>query len=182
MTMAKTKSNKMKTEALAVPKTQAEAEQLLGRIGKLQRQVAFVEVEMNEELAKVKGRFEGVAQPKLAEIDRSFQALHAWAEANKTTLLKGKAKTVKLATGEISWRSTPPAVMLKNVAGVIAQLKDKGLLDFLRIKVEVNKEAILAEPAKAAGIKGLKIESREEFVAKPFESEIERAEPCKAAA
>lgn len=62
---------------------------------------------------------------------------------------------------------------------VIAALKDAGLNDLVRVKEEINKDLILAEPARVAGIKGVRIESREEFVAKPFESQIERAEPVK---
>ena len=42
------------------------------------------------------------------------------------------------------------------------------------------KDLILAEPEAVDHIKGISITQKEEFVAKPFESEIERAEPAKA--
>lgn len=177
---------RMKTKAapIAIPRDQAQAEQLLGDIGHLQRQVARIEHNMNDALASVKDKFEKAAQPLNDQIETKFQALHIWAEANREDLLKGRSKTAKLSTGEIQWRTTPPAVKIpkKITEAVIANLKTIGLGDLVRTKEEINKEAILADPKRVDGVRGITIDQHEEFVAKPFESEIEKAEPVKTAA
>ena len=176
--MAKTK----KTQALvvAVPKTQAEAEQLLGDIGRMQRVVSGIELRMNDQLSEIKTAHEQEAQPYNAEIDAAFAALHAWAEAHREELLRAGGKTAHLATGDLSWRRTPPSVRVTKPDVVVEALKRLGLGDFVRTKEEVNKEAVLADPSAVKAVKGITVTQREEFVARPFESEIEKAEPAKA--
>lgn len=176
------KSTRIKTDSIAAPASQAEAEKLLAEIGGLQREVMRVEHAMNDELAAIKDRHEKLAQPLNAEIDAKFSALHIWAEANRQELLKGKSKTAKLATGELLWRTTPPSVRISGGEVVLERLKQLGMNDLIRTKEEINKEAVLADPARVEGVKGITITQREEFVAKPFESQIERAEPVKKAA
>ena len=43
----------------------------------------------------------------------------------------------------------------------------------IRVKEEVNKDAILAEPETVANIKGISITQREEFIVIPFETALE---------
>lgn len=175
-------ATRIKTQAIEAPVTQQDAEALLAEIGRLQREVARVEHAMNDELTAIKDRHEKAAQPLNAEIEAKFSALHVWAEAHKPDLLKGKLKTVKLATGELMWRTTPPSVRIQGQDVVLERLKQMGMADLIRTKEEINKEAILAAPERVEGVKGITISQREEFVAKPFESQIERAEPVKKAA
>lgn len=175
-------TKRIKTETLPVPATQAEAEQLLQDIGDLQREVGRLEADMNDQLSRVKQGYEDQAKPLNQQIEAKFAALHAWAEAHRGELLAKGGKTAKLATGEVSWRTTPPSVSLRQPGVVIETLKRLGLGRFVRAKEEVNKEAILSEPDAVKGVAGITIGQKEEFVAKPFSSEIERAEPAKAVA
>jgi len=173
---------RMKTVAVAVPASQAEAEQALADIGRLQRQVVKTEAEMNDVLLGIRDKFEKLAQPLNEQIEAKFQSLHIWAEAHRGELLKGKLKTVRLSTGELLWRNTPPAVKFKKgikADAVVAMLEAAKLYDLVRTVKEVNKEAVLADPKRVEKIAAIEIKSREEFVAKPFESQIERAEPVK---
>jgi phage host-nuclease inhibitor protein Gam len=176
MSPATATKQRKKTAALPVPKTAEEAELLLADIGRAQRQVSTIENRMNDRLAKIKQEFEEQAKPLNDEIEEKFAALHAWAESNKENLLKGKAKTAKLATGELSWRTTPPSVSIRNQKVVLEILKQRGLNALIRSKDEVNKEAILADPSQVKDIKQIVVKQREEFVAKPYESAIEKVE------
>ncbi len=176
------KRNRIKTDTLAVPATQDEAEIILQEIGDLQREVSRIEAAMNDELSVIKGRYEELAKPVNSAIETKFTALHAWAEAHRGELLAKGGKTAKLATGDVAWRTTPPSVTVRQPAVVIETLKRLGLKRFVRTKEEVNKEAILSEPEAVKGVAGITISQKEEFVAKPFSSEIERAEPAKAVA
>lgn len=170
------KTNRIKTNAVPTPKSRQEAEALLLRIGNLQQDVKRIEADMNEELAEVKAAYEEQAAPRKEEIYAKFQALHTWCEANRESLLKGKGKTAKLTTGEVSWRTTPPRVTLRGQAAVIDVLKANGFGDLIRSKEEINKEAILLDPSRVEHLKGITVTQREEFVAKPFESQIEAVE------
>lgn len=173
------KTSRIKTDAIAVPADRAGAEKLLAEIGRLQRQHARIEADMNDRLAAVKEEHEAHASQVNEEIEQKFIALHTWAEGNKKTLLKGKAKSARLATGILSWRMTPPAVRISKAKDVIDRLHAKGLGFLIRLKEEINKDAILADPEQVKGVKGITITQREEFAIKPFESQIERAEPVR---
>jgi len=173
------KKKRIKAPAITAPGTKDEASTLLGEIGDLQRDLVMTETEMNDRLSKIKKTYEDEAALLNERINEKFEALHVWAEANKTILLKGKAKTARLSTGEISWRSTPPSVRVTKVEAVIKKLKAAGLFDLVRTKEEVNKEAVLEEPQRVKGITGITVSNKEEFVAKPFESLIEKAKPVK---
>ena len=166
----------LKTDAMTVPTTQAEAEVVLAEIGHLQRQAAILEAEMNDRLIELKDRYTKQVQLLNGQIETKFHALHAWAEANRSRLLKEGLKTLKLSTGELNWRLTPHSVHITNAVKVLDTLKRLGLTHFIRTREEINKEAILAEPAKVEGVAGIAVSQHEEFVAKPFESQVERAE------
>lgn len=171
------KSAKKKSIALTtpVPTTTPEAEALLFTIGEAQRQVAAIEVRMNEVLATARADFEAEAQPINTQIEQDFAALHVWAEAHKEALLIGKLKTARLATGEVSWRTSPPSVRVTKVDDVIKRLRALALDRFVRTKEEIDKEAVLREPDAVEAIKGIEISQKEEFVAKPHQSTIEKA-------
>ena len=58
------------------------------------------------------------------------------------------------------------------VEAVLDQLRRLGLKRFIRQKEEVNKEAVLADPAAVAQVTGLTINRGEDFVISPFETEL----------
>ena len=115
-----------------------------------------------------------IVASEIERADRMIADIIAFARPLET-------KPAKLSTGELLWRTTPPSVSLpKKQDAVIQALIRADLGHLIRTKQEVNKEAILDDTDAVKGIAGIKIKRREEFVAKPFESQIERAEPVKA--
>jgi phage host-nuclease inhibitor protein Gam len=104
------------------------------------------------------------AQVSADQIELLFNAVHKFATDNRTELTTDGSKTIKLPAGNLSWRFTPPAVMLEGVDEIIKRIKRmRGGKKFLHIKVTVNKEALLANPKKARKIPGVTIDNREEF-------------------
>ena len=100
--------------------------------------------------------------------------MRIWCEANRELLTQGgKVKYANLASGEIKWRMTPPKVVVRALENVLDFLKQRGLHHLIRTKEEVNKEAIAAEPEAVEGVKGITITQREDFVIRPFETELE---------
>jgi phage host-nuclease inhibitor protein Gam len=147
---------------------------MLLQLGSIHREIDALETGMNNHLARQKARFEERARPLKDAARDVFAAIQLWAEANREQLLEPGSKTVRLATGELSWRTTPPAVTVVGSAAVIERLSEAGLDRFIRRKAEVNHKAILDEPDAVAGIEGIEINQREVFEAKPFDARIER--------
>ena len=101
------------------------------------------------------------------------KAIQAWCESHRDELTKnGKQKTGYFNTGEVQWRQSPPSVRVMKADQVIENLKLLGLVQFIRTKEEINKDAILLDPATASTVSGITIKAgMEEFNVKPFEQE-----------
>lgn len=156
-----------------VPRSRDGVGAQIAAIGELQRERTRLETRMNDELASVKARYEADVGPVNAAIKDLSEGVQTWCEAHREELLDGRRKFCRFATGQVQWRMGPPKVKLARVKELIARLQADGPRRFLRTKVEVNKEAMLAEPALAAGIRGVSIVQDEDFVITPFETKLE---------
>lgn len=157
-----------------VPQSVAEVNEAIVEIGQRQRDRDRIEADMNADLAAIRKRYEDKARPHAERIKDLAGGVQTYCEAHRDELTRGgKTKTAKLASGEVSWRMRPPSVAVRGMASVVDALKKLKLDRFLRVKTEVDKEAILADPDAVDAIKGISISQREDFVIKPFSTELE---------
>lgn len=170
-----TKKTRIKTDAATTTfATREEVNAAIAEIGAAQRQRDALAAARNDELAAVRARYEEQAAAHAAVIKELGKGVQIWAEAHRGELTRdGRTKTVKLAAGEFSWRTRPPRVAVRGEGIVIEALKRLGLDRFLRTKVEIDKTAILADPDGVQDVKGISITQGEDFVIKPFETELE---------
>ena len=165
-----------KKVVIAVPKSLDEAAQFLAQIGEEQRATDTIRLDLNTTVDKLKTQAMADDEPHQKKISELVEGLFAYAEAHRDDLTDdGKRKEVKVPTGIFGWRMTPPAVSLRDVKSILESLKSLRLKRFIRIKEEVNKDAMLKEPDLAKTVKGVSISQREEFIAKPAELEVEIA-------
>jgi len=169
-------SKKTKIKAMSVPAAQSrdEAQTMVARIGAISRELARQEADLGDELARVKADAETRALPLKTELKDLQEAVQTWAEANRAELTReGRTKTVELTTGKVSWRNRPPKVSLRNVDALVSYLVEKLDSRFLRIKREIDKEAMLADAGTAAKLPGVTIKSAgEEFIVEPFNAQL----------
>lgn len=173
--MVTAKKPRIKTTASTVPVPQARegVADYIREIGERQRKLTRLEADMNDEIARVKERFEAQAEPHRQRIAALQAGAQIWCEANRDQLTQGgKVKTAAFTTGEIQWRTRPPSVRITGAESVLDLLRRLGLTRFIRMKEEVNKEAILNEPAAVAHVAGISISQGEDFVVVPFEAEL----------
>lgn len=169
-------SRKVKAPAspVLIAQSREEAARMIEKIGRHQRERERLETDMNEALARIKAHYERLARPHGEAIANLGKGVQGWCEANRLALTQGgKVKTAQLATGEVRWRMTPPAVRLRGVEEILAALKEKKLDRFIRTSEEVNKQAILDDQQAVAEIAGITIGQHEEFVIVPFETKLE---------
>jgi phage host-nuclease inhibitor protein Gam len=160
--------------AVAVPQSRDDVAADIRTLGDKQRDLLRLETRLNDKIARLTNLVAPQAEELKAEIKSLQGGVQTWCEANREELTKGgKTKTANLTTGEIRWRSRPPSVGIRKVEDVIASLKRLNLSQFLREKVEVNKEAILAKPDDVKGIAGITIKQGvEDFEIIPFEQTV----------
>ena len=170
-----TKVTRIKTQAaqVPIPQSREQAVEAIAEIGRRQRERERIQAAMNDELAGIKARYEEEARPHNEAIVALKEGVHVWCEANRAALTSNKVKSANLASGDVGWRTSPPKVKITGVAAVIELIKSLKLMQFIRSKEEINKEAMLAEPDVAQSIKGVEIVQAEEFWIKPYETELE---------
>lgn len=169
------KKTKIDASTVPVPQDDGEAESHMAEIGTRQRQIERIDTEMNEEIAKIRAKHEKKAKGHADRIAALVYGLEIWAATNRKRLTHNeKTKTVTLPSGLIKWRMTPDKVNLRGIDDVVIPALKKAKLDrFIRLKEEVNKEAILADPDAVKDIKGISITKVEEFVVEPHKVELE---------
>lgn len=172
--MAKTVRIKQEAPVYPVPQTRDQVVEAIAEIGRRQRERSRIQAAMNDELAALKQRYEQEAAPHASVITDLASGVQTWCEAHRDELTQaGKTKTANLASGEIRWRVRPPSVAVRSLETVLQALRDLRLSRFIRVKEELNKEAVLAEPEAVKHVKGITVTQKEDFVIVPFETELE---------
>jgi phage host-nuclease inhibitor protein Gam len=168
----------MATKRLArnyvVPQNREECDGMIKDLGIVRRDILRLEADMNDRLAAVKDEFEKKAQPLKEKAEELFSGIETWSEANRATLTSNnKVKFAEFGNGVIRWRLRPARVVIRSVDTVIESLKELGLTRFVRVKEEVNKDAILDDADAVRAVKGISIGSAgEDFAVEPFEKEL----------
>jgi len=169
-----TRKTEIKRPIISVPQNLDEAAKFLSFIGQEQRKIESIQTALNEEIEELKNKTITKSKPYQEKISQLVEGLFAFAQSHRDELTdKDKRKTVDLTVGWFGWRMTPPAVSIRNIKSVLKRIKELGLKQFIRIKEEPNKEAMLREPEKAKMVKGISIKQHEEFVVKPTELKVE---------
>lgn len=167
-------ATKLKRPTLAaVPQSKTDCAAAIRALGDLQRAFERERAAMNDQIATITQAFQPILAQHQERMDALQAGIQAWCEAHRTDLCgEGDklGKTANLVTGEVAWRQRPPSVSIRGADIVIDTLLRMGLGRYVRIKNEINKEAMLAEPDAVRGIAGISIVTGvEDFSVTPFE-------------
>ena len=156
------------------PQTTEECAAMINTIGILQRDIIRYETEMNDEIACITNNYKGKFVLLKKQLEGLQNGVQLFCESKRAELTQnGKTKTANFVTGSVQWRQRPLSVSVRGVDTVINSLKERGLHRFLRIKEEINKDAIKNELDVVKDIAGIAIISgQEDFVIEPFEQEV----------
>lgn len=170
-----------KKKAKAVPNwTPLEVEAAIANIARLQAELAAIKSEAGAELAKLSERLAAAVVGPEATLNNLVESVLDWADANRAEICAEGTKTAKFAAGEISWRFAPAAVKApskpEKLKAIVKALLKGRLKRFVRVKLELDKEAILKEPEKIKGIAGLSVKQDELISLKPYQPSTEPVE------
>ncbi|MCD6500714.1 host-nuclease inhibitor Gam family protein [bacterium] len=158
-----------KRAIITPPTSKEEAAEYIRQIGEHQRKVISQRAILEEKLEKIRQKEMPKIETEERIIEQLIKALYAYAQQNREELTeKGKLKTVSFPTGTIGWRVGKALVVLKGKKEeIIKRCKEAGFFQFIRVKEEIDKQAMLNEQEKASEIKGVTIKQREKFVIEP---------------
>jgi len=116
-----------------------EVDATLREIGEVGRDIGLLESAQNEEIDRVKKETKEAAAPLMDRKSALELSLKEFCEANRGEF--AKAKTRVLTFGSVGFRLSTK-VMIKRVADTLQALKDLNLRSCIRIKEELDKEAM----------------------------------------
>ena len=168
--MATTKTT-AKRSNVPVPGTLGEASEQLAQIGELRRDIEARKRAADDQVAEITRHIDDALSETKQQLAGLEEGLKAFCEQNRAALTEnGRSKTAKFATGRVQWRTRPPKVLIRGMKDVIARIRALGMTEFLRERIEINKDAMLEVPEKASAIEGVSIGSAgEDFVIEPLE-------------
>jgi phage host-nuclease inhibitor protein Gam len=162
-----------KKKAPMMPEDNTEAAQYIKEIAELERVANSTIARYEQKMRTAQQHAVAILTPLNDRMTELFKGLVAFATAHRKELLPDGRKTVDLGTGSMGWRTTPPAVQIKDVEDVIKRIKKLGLVDFIRTQETIDKPAMLKNPEKAKSVQGVSITQNEEFFVKPAELKVE---------
>lgn len=133
---------KLSTPAL---KTRAQMEECVGQLRDLVIERNRLQLDAEAAHKAVDDKFGPPLAAYGKQIEERYELIRAWAEANPSEF--GGRKSLEVTHGQLGWRTGQPT--LKTLTGwtwdrVLEKLKSlPGLSHYLRVKEEVNKQAIL---------------------------------------
>ena len=154
---------------LPLLKTEAHLLEAISLLGEVRRDLSITKAELDDKIARLQ-RFYA---PTIEEIQKNEQELvnqiTTYCNNHFETLFKGNLKTAKLITGEISRRVKPTSIVVNDLDAALAKLKELGLREFIRVKEEINKNALLDSPEIIDEIEGLELQKGlENLIIKPY--------------
>lgn len=153
--------------------TWADVDQALRQIGEIERDLFLIEGDTNESIDRLKETAKAQAKPYLDRKTALELAMKEFCETHRAEF--AKIKTKQLVFGSVGFRLST-RVLIKRVADTLQALKDLGLMHCIRLKEEIDKEAMKQLPAETLAEvgAGLKTENA-------FGYEIDRARIAEAA-
>jgi phage host-nuclease inhibitor protein Gam len=154
----------------AVPRDEAEADKALAEIGDAQRRVATAQVRAEKRIAAIQAQLARDTAADRTLIDNRLNGLYLWAKAKQQSSAGQEAeKTIKLASGVLSWRQAPPHVEINgNDETIIAWIRRRrSFAQFIKTTHTLRRQAMIQNRVKASQIPGVSLVSDMMFYAQP---------------
>ena len=160
---------------IKIPENAAQTDELIRKIAELQKKGNKIAEEANTRIKEIRNCANKEISALEDQISELASAIFDYYLKNKKELtVDGKLKIVKLCEGYFWEYFIPGSVrIIKEEQNAIKELIKRGLREFIRIKKEVDKEAIQRRPGKIEGMKYIKIsEKKKKFSVTPNDTGI----------
>lgn len=190
--MAKTKKQEVKRPLVDLPnndyKNRTDLEKAVEFMGEQMLEKERIVNEANAKISEIRASLEDALYPLQARIEHVTDGIAFFVKKNRDELFPDPdLKTCKLISGTLQLRRTPASVKTKGTTKLFEKiLAENGLLQlfnewvarlsnvFIRVNLELNKEAILADPLNARQKIGVELnEAKERLYIKPSRLEDE---------
>lgn len=142
----------------------AQAECALAEIAAIDRKISGIENEAQEYIDKAKAAASQQSAPLLARRKELADAVAVYAKLNRAELF-AKSKSVDFGFGVIGFRASTRIAQIRGVTVemTLEKLHQYNLMDGIRLKEEINKDAALGWPDERLELVGLKRQMLDTF-------------------
>jgi phage host-nuclease inhibitor protein Gam len=186
--MAKTKPQETTEEIPLIEYENNDAVTIaIKELGDTNRKREKIKSEYDAKIAVLQNELQEKISPLEEQINLIGLSLENYFEKRKDLFFNDKKKSIEFTTGVVGYRKNPDYVEGKFTKKILDGILNRNSLlaavetfekkmskVFLRVKLELNKEAILLDPKKALKVTGLKVkEGEDNFYVTPNETNIE---------
>ncbi len=152
----------MARKALSITtlKTYEDADRVLLAIGRLEREIELSKLATDEAIDQVKQSHKAYCEPKATQLADLERQLKEFATSRRADF--ADVRTRELTFGSIGFRRSTSIVMAK-VADTLAAVKALGLTQVLRVKEELDKEAMRELPTETLTNIGAALQTKDAF-------------------
>lgn len=137
-----------------------DVDQCLAEIGKIDREIGLLEAAQQEQIDALKAATKAAAEPFQGKKTGLELAIQQYCEAHRAEF--ATAKTRKLNFGSVGFRLST-SVVIKRVADTLAAVKALGLTQCLRVKEELDKDAMRNLPTETLAEVGAGLKTVDAF-------------------
>ncbi|EMO69899.1 host-nuclease inhibitor Gam family protein [Leptospira santarosai] len=187
--MAKKTSNELNVDLPEnLYESRADLTQAVALLGEIKRERDRIKSSTDDQISQLQTDFQTTIAPLDLKIQHIVSGIKLYVDKNKEELFPDPDyKTCKFSTGELKLRKIPASVKTRATTKFFERiLSENGLLEkfnslvskfsgvYLRVKLELNKEQILAEPLNATKKIGVELnEESERLYITPSEIDAE---------
>lgn len=140
----------------------ADVDKALKELCALEAEIERIDAEGEKLIAAIKAKTAETGKPLRERVKEVSATIKAFCDYHKNEYFKDK-KSLDLSFGTIGYRLTPPSISISKQT--LALMKQLGLVGYIRVKEEVDKEALLAlDDDTLAQIEAVKKQKNEFFV------------------
>lgn len=140
----------------------SDVDKALKELCALEAEIERIDADGEKLIAAIKAKTAETGKPLRERVKEVSATIKAFCDYHKNEYFKDK-KSLDLSFGTIGYRLTPPSISISKQT--LALMKQLGLVGYIRVKEEVDKEALLAlDDDTLAQIEAVKKQKNEFFV------------------
>lgn len=153
-----------------VPQDIGQVARLLHDIAKKQERLAITQADKERKISEIRAEADRKVKPLQEALRKLFYGIYVFSAENRDTLLgNGKLRSFRVWAGKVGWRKKRYSVRLRDEKKAIAELKKRGMEEYIRRVEVVNKEALLRDKKKVEelGLRNISFDGGEVFYVDP---------------
>ena len=162
-------ARKQKAVPVAVPSSREEAERLAEELAQTIRATERIKLDAADRMSAIKTELKCATEEGAARAKRLTLALSAWVIGHRQELMAGDRRSFQMGSGTAGFRLSPAKIEIDDEELTALALEELGRTDVLRLKTEIDKDALKADAELIGQLPGVRVTQTDRFFFKPLD-------------